>query len=210
MSKTPEAQGLYDPRNEHDACGVGFVADVKGRKSHEIVQEGLEILLKLDHRGAVGADPLAGDGAGLLSQIPDQFFRKQHLGFTLPPFGSYAVGQIFLPQDKKNSLELEELVEFHCRDEGLTVLGWRDVPVNSEGLGISVIKTEPTTKQIFVTADYAKDDQDKFERKVFVARKSVANKISGEKMPGFEDFYISSTFSSMLYDFYFLPFQSVK
>ncbi len=83
MSKTPEAQGLYDPRNEHDACGVGFVADVKGRKSHEIVQEGLEILLKLDHRGAVGADPLAGDGAGLLSQIPDQFFRKQQLGFTL-------------------------------------------------------------------------------------------------------------------------------
>ena len=192
MSKTPEAQGLYDPRNEHDACGVGFVADVKGRKSHEIVQEGLEILLKLDHRGAVGADPLAGDGAGLLSQIPDQFFRKQHLGFTLPPVGSYAVGQIFLPQDKKNSLALEELVESHCRDEGLTVLGWRDVPVNSEGLGISVIKTEPTTKQIFVTADYAKDDQDKFERKVFVARKSVANKISGEKMPGFEDFYISS------------------
>ncbi len=84
MSKTPEAQGLYDPRNEHDACGVGFVADVKGRKSHEIVQEGLEILLKLDHRGAVGADPLAGDGAGLLSQIPDQFFRKQHTWVHTP------------------------------------------------------------------------------------------------------------------------------
>lgn len=192
MSKTPEAQGLYDPRNEHDACGVGFVADVKGRKSHQIIQEGLEILLKLDHRGAVGADPLAGDGAGLLSQIPDGFFRKQTLGFDLPPLGSYAVGQIFLPKNQEHSAPLEKLVEAHCRAEGLTVLGWRDVPVDAHGLGVSVIKTEPNTKQIFVTADYAGSDQDRFERKVFVARKSVANKITGEKMPGFEDFYISS------------------
>ena len=108
MSRTPSAQGLYDPRNEHDACGVGFVADVKGRKSHKIVQQGLEILLKLDHRGAVGADPLAGDGAGLLCQIPDEFLRSLDLGFDLPAAGAYAVAQIFMPKNDGEREALEE------------------------------------------------------------------------------------------------------
>ncbi|MBT6312587.1 MAG: hypothetical protein HOJ21_05225, partial [Alphaproteobacteria bacterium] len=130
---TPERQGLYDPQNEHDACGVGFVADVKGRKSHGIIEQGLEILLKLDHRGAVGADPLAGDGAGIITQLPDAFFRSLDLAFDLPLEGEYAVGQMFLPKDASARSDLEAQMEALAQDEGMTVLGWRDVPVNDNG-----------------------------------------------------------------------------
>ena len=189
---TPERQGLYDPQNEHDACGVGFVADVKGRKSHGIVEQGLEILLKLDHRGAVGADPLAGDGAGIITQLPDAFFRSLDLGFDLPAEGEYAVGQMFMPQDASARSDLESQMEALAEGEGMTVLGWRDVPVNDDGLGHTVKASEPVTRQIFISRIGSGFDRDTFERKIFVIRKMLGNKSTLEKVPGYQDFYICS------------------
>jgi len=192
VSMTPERQGLYDPQNEHDACGVGFVADVKGRKSHGIVKQGLEILLKLDHRGAVGADPLAGDGAGIITQLPDAFFRSLDLGFDLPAEGEYAVGQMFLPKDASARKDLESQMEALAEGEGMTVLGWRDVPVNDDGLGHTVKASEPVTRQIFISRIGSGFDQDTFERKIYVIRKVLGNKSTLEKVPGYQDFYICS------------------
>ncbi len=192
MSMTPERQGLYDPQNEHDACGVGFVADVQGRKSHGIVEQGLEILLKLDHRGAVGADPLAGDGAGIITQLPDAFFRSLDLGFDLPAEGEYAVGQMFLPKDASARKDLESQMEALAEGEGMTVLGWRDVPVNDDGLGHTVKASEPVTRQIFISRIGSGFDQDTFERKIYVIRKMLGNKSTLEKVPGYQDFYICS------------------
>lgn len=131
----PEKQGLYDPRNEHDACGIGFVADIKGRKNHDIVKQGLEILKNLTHRGAVGADPLAGDGAGLLIQTPDQFMREEFAktSVNLPEEGHYAIGMVFLPQDQAERKACEETVRRFVEVEGQTLLGWRDVQTRSRG-----------------------------------------------------------------------------
>ena len=127
----PHAQGLYDPANERDACGVGFVAHIKGVKSHDIVESGLRILLNLDHRGAVGADPLFGDGAGILIQIPDDLYRDEMAarGVKLPPVGEYGVGMVFLPKENASRRACEQELERTVRAEGQTVLGWRDVPV---------------------------------------------------------------------------------
>ncbi|OQX39353.1 MAG: hypothetical protein B0D88_09475, partial [Candidatus Sedimenticola endophacoides] len=130
----PAKQGLYDPRNEHDACGVGFVADIKGRKSHKIVEQGLEILERLVHRGAVGADPRAGDGAGILIQLPDAFFRAV-VDFDLPAAGAYAVGHLFLPRDDAARAEAQSVVERFITGEGQQLIGWRDVPVDNSGMG---------------------------------------------------------------------------
>mgnify|MGYP000887753085 FL=1 len=130
----PERQGLYDPANEHDACGVGFVAHVKGQKNHGIVEQGLLILKNIDHRGAVGADPLQGDGAGILIQIPDQFYREEmaRLGVELPPAGEYGVGMVFLPQEAASRHACVEEIERSVVAEGQVLLGWRDVPVNRD------------------------------------------------------------------------------
>src|SRR5579863_9428585 len=127
----PQAQGLYAPDREHDACGVGFVADMNNRKSHDLVEKGLEILLNLDHRGAVGADPRAGDGCGMLVQIPHRFFSREtaQLGFALPAPGDYGIGVFFLPRDPDGRAMVEKIIETAVADEGQTVLGWRDVPV---------------------------------------------------------------------------------
>ena len=139
----PPQQGLYDPINEHDACGVGFVVNIKGIKSHLILQQGLAILNRLTHRGAVGADPRAGDGAGILLQIPDGFFRAE-IGFELPAVGMYAIGMVFLPQNEASRNECEEVIERLIQDEGQEVIGWRDVPVDNSGLGYSVKPCDPT------------------------------------------------------------------
>ncbi|MBY0430171.1 MAG: class II glutamine amidotransferase, partial [Rhodospirillales bacterium] len=131
----PPRQGLYDPRNEHDACGVGFVVHIKNKRSHDIVQQGLRILVNLTHRGAVGADPLAGDGAGILLQVPDGFLRPEaaRSGITLPAPGEYAVGQIFLPSQPAARAACEALFATIVAAKGQTLLGWRDVPVNNSG-----------------------------------------------------------------------------
>lgn len=193
----PDKQGLYDPRNEHDACGVGFIAHIKGHKSHEIVAKGLEILRNLTHRGAVGADPLAGDGAGILIQMPDQFLRAEcsGLGFNLPAEGHYGVGVIFLPQSAAFRTTCEQIVEEFIAAEGQSVLGWRDVPVESEGLGESVKASEPFIRQVFVGRGAHCQDQDAFERKLFVIRKQIDNRIRDLKQNEGKMFYIPS-FSS--------------
>ena len=147
----PPRQGLYDPANEHDACGVGFVANVKGRKSHQIVRQGLQILENLTHRGAVGADPLAGDGAGILMQIPDSFLREEcaTLGITLPARTEYGVGVIFLPRQEATREHCVSLLEATVAEEGQTVLGWRDVPTDNRGVGEGVKAVEPVVRQFF-------------------------------------------------------------
>ncbi|MBL3599948.1 MAG: glutamate synthase large subunit [gamma proteobacterium endosymbiont of Lamellibrachia anaximandri] len=190
----PPKQGLYDPANEHDACGVGFVANIKGNKSHQIVRQGLEILDRLTHRGAVGADPKAGDGAGILLQLPDAFFRAQ-VDFSLPEAGEYAIGMLFLPQNEASRNECEETVEKLVTAEGQSVIGWRDVPVDNSGLGYSVVPTEPVVRQIFVSRGDNCVDQDAFERKLFVIRKQIEKLIRAVEMEGGESFYFTS-FSS--------------
>lgn len=190
----PAKQGLYDPRNEHDACGVGFVANIKGHKSHKIVEQGLEILNRLTHRGAVGADPRAGDGAGILLQIPDGFFRSV-VDFQLPEAGRYAVGMLFLPRDSAARAEALATIGRFVEEEGQIVLGWRDVPVNNQGLGYSVKPTEPVISQIFVGNGNNHVDQNAFERKLFVIRKQIENVIRQSEMEGKASFYFTS-FSS--------------
>jgi glutamate synthase (NADPH/NADH) large chain len=148
----PDAQGLYDPTHEHDACGVGFVAHIKGKKSHAIVEQGLLILKNLTHRGAVGADPKASDGAGVLIQIPDAFFREEMAkqGIELPDPGEYGVGFCFLPREPASRYACEREIERAIWAEGQVLLGWRDVPVDSSMLGESVKPIEPVIRQVFI------------------------------------------------------------
>ena len=150
----PARQGLYDPKNEKDSCGVGFIADMKNVKSHAIVEQGLAILRNLAHRGAVGADPMMGDGCGILVQIPHRFFAEEcaALGIALPEPGQYGVGHLFMPRDKDGRKVVQKIVEKAIKDEGLTLLGWRDVPVDNTELGQSVKATEPVHKQIFIAS----------------------------------------------------------
>jgi len=190
----PPRQGLYDPANEHDACGVGFVANVKGRKSHEIIQQGLRILENLTHRGAVGADPLAGDGAGILMQIPDAFLRAEcdKLNLALPAAGHYGVGMLFLPQDKATRSHCEQLIEQYTIEEGQSLLGWRDVPVNNSGLGASVKLVEPVIRQVLIGRADDCATTDEFERYLFIIRKRVENAVRDSGMHGRESFYVPS------------------
>ena len=175
----PGRQGLYDPRQERDACGVGFVAHIKGTPSHGIVSQGLQILENLTHRGAVGADPLAGDGAGILIQIPDKFLRDElgWGGIQLPVAGEYGVGMIFLPRDVAARAACEKVIAKKIAAEGQTLIGWRDVPVERDGLGESVKAVEPVVRQVFIGRGKKVKDQDSFERKLFVIRKTAEHAI---------------------------------
>jgi glutamate synthase (NADPH/NADH) large chain len=190
----PPKQGLYDPRHEHDACGVGFIAHIKGRKSHNIVCQGLEILKNLTHRGAVGADPLAGDGAGMLLQLPDAFFSAQaaKLGIVLPEAGHYAVGMVFLPRNADSRADCEKMLTDFIVAEGQTVLGWRDVPVDNTGLGESVKAVEPVIRQVFVGRGGNCADRNIFERKLFVIRKQAENAIRQLNLQDGGQFYVTS------------------
>jgi glutamate synthase (NADPH/NADH) large chain len=172
-------QGLYDPRNEHDSCGVGFVVNIKGRKSHDIISQGLKILENLDHRGAVGADPLVGDGAGCLIQMPDALLADwaRTNGKSLPAAGRYAVAMCFLPRDK----QARELAEHHFEQvvakEGQAMVGWRDVPTDTTGLGKTVIEKMPVIRQAIVASNLSIRDQDGFERKILAIRKQILNNL---------------------------------
>ena len=187
----PPAQGLYDPANEQDSCGVGFIADMKNRKSHDIVEQGLSILHNLDHRGAVGADPKMGDGCGILVQIPHKFFAAEcaKVGIWLPEAGQYGVGHLFMPRDPEGFQLVEEIVTKAIADEGLQLLGWRDVPVDSSDLGESVKATEPLHRQIFVGKGKGMDDQETFERRLFLARKVISNAVYDMKDPRTAGYY---------------------
>jgi len=192
MNTLPKKQGLYNPKNEHDACGLGFVAHIKGQKSHSIVQQGLTILKRITHRGAVGADPKAGDGAGLLMQIPDVFFQGDATEFSLPSAGEYGVGMVFLPKDGRIRAELQDIINSVIEEIGQTVIGWRKVPVDASGLGESVKPTEPSIYQVFVGKGDNVGDQDAFERKLFVIHKALTARVNAEEMDGSGDFYICS------------------
>jgi glutamate synthase (NADPH/NADH) large chain len=190
----PEPQGLYDGAHEHDACGVGFIANIKGKKSHDIIEQGLTILCNLTHRGAVGADPKASDGAGILIQIPDAFFREEmdKQGVKLPPPGEYGIGMIFLPREPASRLACEYEIERAIKDEGQVVLGWRDVPVDSEDLGESVKKVEPVIRQVFIGRSSAIRVTDALERKLYVIRKSAGHAIRALKLAHSTEFFVPS------------------
>ena len=187
----PPAQGLYDSRNEHDACGVGFVANMHNAKSHELVQMGLQILVNLDHRGAVGADPKAGDGCGMLLQIPHKLFVEEaaRLGFALPEPSLYAVGSLFLPRDAESRKFVEQTFERIVAEEGQVLLGWRDVPVDSSILGETVKPAEPVHRQVFIGRGAETHDQEHFERKLFLIRKMVSNAVYAQKDPRMAGWY---------------------
>ena len=197
----PQPQGLYDSRNEHDACGVGFVAHIKGAKSHAIVTQALQILKNIDHRGAVGADPLLGDGAGILIQMPDRLFRgwADGAGLTLPAEGDYAVAMCFLPQDEAaRNFAVAHFEEFIAK-EGQTLIGWRDVPTTLDGLGKTVVAEMPVIRQCFVGRGENCADQDAFERKILAIRKQAQNPLEAlavkHDLPGLTELYMPS-FSS--------------
>ncbi len=197
----PPKQGLYDPRNEHDACGVGFVANIKGVKTHDTVRRGLEILVNIDHRGAVGADPLLGDGAGILIQIPDALLRDwaAGAGLSLPLAGDYAVAMCFLPRDEAARNFAVTHFEGFVAKEGQALIGWRDVPVNTDGLGKAVLEEMPVIRQAIIGRGAATHGQDAFERKLLALRKQAQNPLAAlaEKhgLPGLTELYMPS-FSS--------------
>src|SRR5437868_8039718 len=170
----PSAQGLYDPRDEHDACGVGFVVDIKGRKSHGIVRKAMEVLINLEHRGACGCEANTGDGAGILIQTPDKFLR-QVLPFTLPEAGSYGAGLVFLPRDERDRETIRNLIAQVVDEERCALLGWRDVPTDNSLVGDSAKATQPVFQQIFIGAPFT--DRQRFERKLYVIRKRIENAV---------------------------------
>ncbi|HLI66780.1 MAG TPA: glutamate synthase large subunit, partial [Caulobacteraceae bacterium] len=191
-------EGLYDPRNEHDACGVGFVANIKGRKSHDIIVRGLQILLNLNHRGAVGADPLVGDGVGCLIQIPDKLIRHWagERGLELPPPGEYGVAMCFLPTEPKAREFAVAQFEHFVSVEGQTLLGWRDVPTDPTGLGKTVLEEMPLIRQAIIARGPGVKDQDAFERKLLVIRKQTQNPLARQAkihdLPELTDLYMPS------------------
>jgi len=199
-SGLPAQQGLYDPRQERDACGVGFIANIKGKQSHDMVRQGLQILENLTHRGAVGADPLAGDGAGILIQIPDAFLRKSCAaqGVTLPAAGEYGVGMLFLPRAAAARAACEKVIADKIAAEGQVLLGWRDVPVNNRSLGESVKAVEPLVRQVFIGRGKNCKDADHFERKLFVIRKTVEHAVRSLPKEQGKGFYIPSLSSRTL------------
>ncbi len=189
----PEAQGLYLPSLEKDACGLGFVAHLRGEKSHAIVDKGVEILINLTHRGACGCDPETGDGAGLLTQIPHAFFEKEagKAGFSLPPAGSYGVGMIFLPVDRFDRLRCEAMVEKAIAEEGLELLGWRTCYINPDAIGRVARSSQPYIAQVFVKGP-AGMDQMTLERKLYVLRRVAKNSVDQSDVNERKFFYISS------------------
>ncbi|HWX02744.1 glutamate synthase central domain-containing protein, partial [Collimonas sp.] len=190
-----QAQGLYDPANEHDACGVGFIAHIKGNKSHSIIEQGLLILKNLDHRGAVGADKLMGDGAGILIQVPDQFYREEmaKLGVTLPPPGEFGVGMVFLPKENASRIACEQEIERAVLAEGQVVLGWRDVPVDIEmPMSPTVRDKEPVIRQIFIGRGPDIMVTDALERKLYVIRKSSGHAIQALNLLHGKEFFVPS------------------
>lgn len=188
----PSKQGLYDPENEKDSCGVGFVASIKGDKTHDIVKKGLQVLVNLTHRGAVGSEPKTGDGAGILVQIPDEFLRIscENQGIFLPEPGEYGVGMIFLPREPALTLQCEGIMERAVEEEGQSVLGWRDAPVDNRVIGETARGTEPTIRQIFVGNRC--NSQNEFERKLYMIRKRAENEVKRLVKRSAEYFYICS------------------
>ncbi len=202
--------GLFDPALEKDSCGVGFIADIKGRKSHKIVEDSLTILLNLEHRGAVGADPRAGDGAGILVQTPHKFFAKQAaaLGFDLPPPGHYAVGALFLPREKPWRQEIMDAYAAFAARDGMKILGWRDVPTDNSTLGESVKPTEPVQKQVFIARNPHVKTEEEFERRLYILRKTISSATYNKRERRTSNYYpVSVSCRTVIYKGMFLADQ---
>ena len=199
MSYPPPRQGLYDPRNEHDACGMGFVVDLHGNKSHEIIRQGIQILVNLTHRGACGCDPETGDGAGVMIQIPHEFFDREsrEFGFTLPAPGEYGVGMMFLPVEPQQRLICEGIVERIAREEGLSVLGWRDTPINSDAIGRTARATQPYIEQVFLRGAPGMT-QDQLERVLYVVRRRAEAEVAESDIREKDFFYVPSLSTRMI------------
>jgi len=207
----PRKQGLYDPRYEKDSCGIGFVANIKGQKSHDIVCKGLQVLERLTHRGAQGSDPQTGDGAGILLQLPHAFLKRAaaDAGVTLGNAGQYGVGMVFLPQQADQRSQCERLITEIAEEEGVRLLGWRDVPVKSDVIGVVARRTEPFMRQVFFARDILNEVQ--FERKLYVVRKRVEKAIRESAIQGREFFYVVSLSSStIVYKGLLLPHQMAE
>jgi len=190
----PGSQGLYDPANEHDACGVGFVVHIKNKKSHSIIEQGLKILENLEHRGATGYDPLLGDGAGILIQTPDLFFREEMAkqGVTLPSVGDYGVGMAFLPRNEADRKACEQTIERTIKTEGQVFLGWRDVPRDNRRLAQAAKDIEPVARQVFIGKGRNVPDTDALERKLYIIRKASGHAIQALKLREGKTFYVPS------------------
>ena len=204
----PRKQGLYDPEQEKDSCGIGFVVNIKGQKSHTIVQQGLQILENLSHRGAQGCDPCTGDGAGILLQVPHEFLKRAagDVGVSLPNAGEYGVGMMFLPPQADARQQCEALFSRIIGEEGARLLGWRDVPVKSDAIGVVARSTEPFMRQVFIARDVLNEGQ--FERKLYVIRKRVETAIRESAIQGRDYFYISSlSANTIVYKGLLLPDQ---
>jgi glutamate synthase domain-containing protein 2/glutamate synthase domain-containing protein 1/glutamate synthase domain-containing protein 3 len=191
--RIPQAQGLYHPQNEHDNCGMGLVASIRGEKSHEIIRKGLEVLINLTHRGAAGCDPETGDGAGILIQIPHVFLAREcgELGIQLPDAGAYGVAMVFLPVERHSRLQCEGVFERIAEQEGLKVLGWRDTPVNGDAIGREARASQPYIEQFFVGRPEGLDEE-AFERLLYRVRRQTENEIAGSEIEDKEIFYIPS------------------
>jgi glutamate synthase (NADPH) large chain len=205
-----EPQGLFDPSAEKDSCGVGFIADIKGRASHKLVQDALAILCNLEHRGAVGADPRAGDGAGILLQIPHKFFRPKadRLGFSLPNPGEYAVGVLFMPRDRDWGQIIRDIWGQMIRRERMTLLGWREVPTDNSTLGESVKPTEPLHLQVFIGRSRKIKTEEEFERRLYILRKAISHAIYTRKERKLSGYYpVSVSCRTVIYKGMFLADQ---
>ena len=196
----PVEQGMYDPLNEHDACGFGFIADIHNEPRHEIVHQALDIVHHMDHRGAIGADPMAGDGAGILIQLPDVFIRKVFAkqGVEVPAKGDYALGMAFLPRDHKLRDLAIKAIEKTTADEGQVLLGWRDVPTDNSVLGESVKPNEPVIKQVLIQRGPDTADNAAFERKLYVIRKQAHHALWDKDEGSWQDFYFPSMSSATI------------
>jgi len=209
-TRTPRKQGLYDPRFEHDACGVGFVVNMNGQRSHDIIQKGLKILENLDHRGACGCDPQTGDGAGILMQIPHAFLQKEcaQLDITLPAVGEYGAGLVFLPPDIAERNQCAALFEKVIREEGQRFLGWRTVPIDETQCGRIAHESMPHIRQIFVGRGHDITDQESLERKLYVIRKRIENLVRDSDLRDSESFYIPTLSSrTLVYKGLLMPHQ---
>src|SRR5436190_8983293 len=209
----PPAHGLYDPALEKDSCGVGFIADIKGKKSHKLIEDALAILCNLEHRGAVGADPRAGDGAGILVQIPHKFFARkaERIGFRLPKPGEYAVGALFMPRDPDWRQVIRDIYSQMIRREGMTLLGWRMVPTDNSTLGESVKPTEPVHMQVFIGRGKKTASEEEFERRLYILRKSISNAIYTRKERRLSGYYpVSISCRTLIYKGMFLADQLDK
>ena len=206
----PAAQGLYDPALDKDSCGVGFIADIKGRKSQKIVKDALTILVNLEHRGAVGADPRAGDGAGILIQIPHKFFARKaaEIGFSLPAPGEYAVGYLFMPRDEAWRDVIRKIYGEMIVRAGMELLGWREVPTDNSSLGVSVKPTEPVHLQVFIGRGKDIKNETDFERELYVLRKEISNTIYRRRERRLSGYYpVSISCRTVIYKGMFLADQ---